>query len=158
MAMYMRLEEQVDADFGRARRRAVLRRLAARLRGVAAPGGSKNCFGEVRKRVCAVGGLQLGLRAVRSTDIVGSVGRCQEFDGAFLPASGSVRARWETVDRAFHQGRELPPVSLYKLGGYYFVLDGNHRVSVARYHGVEWIDAEVTEFRPIRRESMDANA
>jgi hypothetical protein len=27
------------------------------------------------------------------------------------------------------------------------VLDGNHRVSVARHHGVEWLDAEVTEFR-----------
>ena len=37
-------------------------------------------------------------------------------------------------------------MSLYKIGGAYFVLDGNHRVSVARYHGVEWIDAEVTEF------------
>ena len=40
----------------------------------------------------------------------------------------------------------MPPVSLYKLGGDCFVLDGHHRVSVARFHGVEWIDAEVTEF------------
>src|ERR687897_2222848 len=31
-------------------------------------------------------------------------------------------------------------------GGFYFVLDGHHRLSVASYHGVEWIDAEVTEF------------
>ena len=147
MATYMRLEEQVDADFGRARRRAVLWRLAARLRGDQAPGGS-SCFGEVKKRVGAVGGFLLGQRAVRSADIVGSVGRCREFDGAFLPASGSVKARWERVDRAFHESRELPPVSLYKVGGYYFVLDGNHRVSVARFHGVEWIDAEVIEFRP----------
>jgi len=30
-------------------------------------------------------------------------------------------------------------------GGLYFVSDGNHRVSVAKYHGVEWIDAEVIE-------------
>jgi hypothetical protein len=37
-------------------------------------------------------------------------------------------------------------VSLYKVGGFYFVLDGHHRVSVASYHGVEWIDAYVTEF------------
>ncbi len=39
-------------------------------------------------------------------------------------------------------------MSLYKTGEAYFVLDGNHRVSVARYHGVEMIDAVVTEFRP----------
>jgi len=42
---------------------------------------------------------------------------------------------------------ELPPVSLLELGGDYFVIDGNHRVSVARFHGVEWIDAEVTEVK-----------
>ena len=56
--------------------------------------------------------------------------------------------RWKRVDRAFRRGVELPAVSLYKLGGSYFVLDGNHRVSVARYQGVEMIDAEVTEFIP----------
>ncbi len=37
-------------------------------------------------------------------------------------------------------------MSLYKVGGFYFVLNGHHRISVAQYHGVEWIDAEVTEF------------
>jgi hypothetical protein len=37
-------------------------------------------------------------------------------------------------------------VTLYKLGRLYFVKDGHHRVSVARFHGAEWIDAEVTEF------------
>jgi hypothetical protein len=50
------------------------------------------------------------------------------------------------IDRVFHRGETLPPVSLYKVGGFYFVLDGHHRVSVSRYHGVEWLDAEVTEF------------
>jgi hypothetical protein len=40
---------------------------------------------------------------------------------------------------------DLPPIVLYKLGGRYFVLDGNHRVSVARYQGVQWIEAEVTQ-------------
>jgi len=37
-------------------------------------------------------------------------------------------------------------VSLYKVRGFHCVLDGHHRVSVASYHGVEWIDAYVTEF------------
>jgi hypothetical protein len=31
-------------------------------------------------------------------------------------------------------------------GDVYFVKDGHHRVSVARFHGAEWIDAEVTEY------------
>jgi hypothetical protein len=42
-------------------------------------------------------------------------------------------------------------VSLLQLGGDYFVIDGNHRVSVARFHGVEWIDAEVNEVRSLGR-------
>jgi hypothetical protein len=78
--------------------------------------------------------------------IVGSVGRCSEFDGGFLPARASVEKRWKRIDRAFRRDEELPPVSLYKVGGAYFVLDGHHRVSVSRYHGVEWIDADVMEF------------
>jgi hypothetical protein len=41
----------------------------------------------------------------------------------------------------------LPPVQLYKVGDVYFVKDGNHRVSVARERGVEFIDAEVIECR-----------
>src|SRR5829696_2699060 len=68
---------------------------------------------------------------------------------AFLPGGKGTRTRWERIDRMFRLGEELPPVSLYKIGALYFVEDGNHRVSVARYHGVEWVDAEaeVTEFR-----------
>ena len=34
---------------------------------------------------------------------------------------------------------QLPPVVLYKVGGAYFVEDGNHRISVARYQGVDWM-------------------
>ncbi len=39
----------------------------------------------------------------------------------------------------------MPPVELYKMGEAYFVVDGNHRVSVARYHGAQWIDARAIE-------------
>ena len=80
--------------------------------------------------------------------IVGSVGRRRDFDGSFLPARASVAERWKRIDRAFHRGEDLPPVELYKMGeAYYFVMDGHHRVSVARYHGVPTVEAEVTEYR-----------
>jgi hypothetical protein len=143
---YMSIEEQVDADFARAHRKALLRRLMARLRRDPAP-KRLPCFEQARRELGAAGGIRLGRRAVRLRDVVGSVGRCSQFDGAFLPISGRARERWERIDRAFRRGEELPPVSLYKIGEEYFVEDGNHRVSVARYHRVEWIDAEVTEFR-----------
>jgi hypothetical protein len=142
----MTLREQADLDFARARRRASFRRLRVRLQKGSFP-DRLLCFEDARRRLGAHGGrVHRGLKTVRMADVVGSVGRCSEFGGTFLPNKASTGARWKAVDRAFHWAEELPPVSLYKLGHAYFVLDGNHRVSVARYHGVEWIDAEVTEF------------
>jgi hypothetical protein len=79
--------------------------------------------------------------------IGGSAGRCSEFDQGSMPARASVEEKWKRADRAFHRGEALSPVTLYEIRGLYFVLDGHHRVSVAFYHGVEWIDAEVTKFR-----------
>jgi len=145
MVGYMSLEEQVDADFSRARRRALLRRIGARLRRHRAWDGLL-CSDDVRKIPGAIGRIDRGMRTVLASQIGGSVGRCSEFDGDFMPLKASAEDRWKRIDRAFHRGEELPPVSLYKVGGFYFVLDGHHRVSVASYHGVEWIDAEVTEF------------
>jgi hypothetical protein len=67
----------------------------------------------------------------------------------FMPLARASSEKWKRIDRAFRLGVELPPVSLLELGGDYFVNDGNHRVSVARFHGVEWIDAEVTESKSL---------
>jgi hypothetical protein len=148
MVGYMSVEEQVDRDFSLARRRALLARIGARLRRE----NTSNrllCFDELRKipgAAAALGGIDRGIRTVPIGQIAGSVGRCSEFDRGFMPAKASVQERWKRIDRAFQRGEELPAVSLYKVGGFYFVLDGHHRVSVARYHGVEWIDAHVREF------------
>jgi hypothetical protein len=142
----MSLQEQVDKDFTLARRKAMLGRIGAQRRGDAASEGLL-CFEEVRRFLGAEGGVHRGIRTVPPGQIVGSAGRCSDFDRDFLPIKASVGRRWKQIDRAFHRGEELPPVSLYKIGGVYFVLDGNHRVSVARFHGAKWIDAYVTEFR-----------
>jgi hypothetical protein len=139
---YMDIEEQVDADFTRARRRAFVRRMRAHLRGGATRAGLRS-FEEVRKAKGAYNGVRLGTRTVPVEKIVGSVGRHEDFDPDFLPAKASLEARWKRIDRAYHRGEEMPPVVLHKLGEEYFVEDGNHRVSVARFQGVEWIDAVV---------------
>jgi hypothetical protein len=145
MVRYMNMEVQVDADFSRARRKAVLRQVRNRLQRDNASEGLL-CFDDLRKIPGAVGRIYRGMRTVPLRQIGGSVGRCSEFDRDFMPAKASVEERWKRIDRAFHRGEELPAVSLYKVGAFYFVLDGHHRVSVANYHGVEWIDAYVTEF------------
>jgi len=77
--------------------------------------------------------------------IAGSLNRYHEFDRAFLPKDDQLASRWQQVNRAFYQDIHLPPVVLYKVGDVYFVVDGHHRVSVAREQGQEFIDAEVRE-------------
>jgi hypothetical protein len=141
---YMSVEEQVDKDFVRARHRALAGRLATFFRGTRERGDLLS-FDEVRRASRANGGLRRGRREVDVSRIVGSVGRYRQFDRNFMPKKASMQGRWKRVDRAFVRGEELPPVSLYKIGDSYFVDDGNHRVSVARYQGVEMIDAEVVE-------------
>jgi hypothetical protein len=145
MVGYMSLEEQVEADFSRARRRALLRRMWSRLRRDNASHGLL-CFDDLKMIPGAIGRINRDMRTVPVDQIGGSVGRCSEFDRDFMPATASEEERWKRIDRAFHRGKQLPAVSLYKVGGFYFVLDGHHRVSVAAYHGVGWIDAYVTEF------------
>ncbi|HQX15616.1 MAG TPA: hypothetical protein PLA27_04285, partial [Anaerolineales bacterium] len=68
-----------------------------------------------------------------------------EFDRVFMPASNTLSARWQSVNRAFYEDVSLPPVVLYKVGQVYFVVDGHHRVSVARKQNQLFIDAEVRE-------------
>jgi hypothetical protein len=144
----MNLEDQVDLDFTVARRRARLGRLKGLLlrRGKGSPLLS---FDEVRRIVPASGATYRGRRTVEVSRIVGSLGKHEQFDQNFMPLSRADPQKWKRIDRAFRLGQELPLVSLLQLGGTYFVNDGHHRVSVARFHGVEWIDAYVTECKSL---------
>jgi hypothetical protein len=146
MVDLMSLEEQVDREFTAARRRARIRGLRAKLR---RSNGTRTLisFEEQRRSMRAVGGFRCGRATVELSRIVGSAGKHDWLDEGFMPLRALSRDRWKRIDRAFRLGRELPPVVLYKLGGLYFVTDGHHRVSVARFHDAEWIDAEITEFR-----------
>ena len=143
----MDAREQVDLDYARARRKAFLTGLWARFRRRCA---SLCAFDAVRGELGAKNRRYVGARTVEVSRVVGSVGRWKEFDSGFMPRRASEQ-RWKRVDRAFREGLDLPPVVLYKIGDEYYVNDGNHRVSVARFEGVEMIDAEVTEFFPARR-------
>jgi hypothetical protein len=87
----------------------------------------------------------LGLQNVPLNKIVGSVGRYNDFTRTFLPKKSVNPERWSQLD-ALARGMEgFPPVELYKVGDAYFVLDGNHRVSVAGQLDMDSIEAYVTE-------------
>ena len=96
------------------------------------------------ERECAVKDRHYaGLRTVRLGQIRGSEGRCHDFDAAFHPSQQHCRNRWVAIAAAYEQGLSLPPVNLVQVGDVYYVLDGHHRVSVARALRQEYIEAEV---------------
>jgi len=98
---------------------------------------------DVKKILKPKNEVYIGLKTVPIKKIVGSEGRYNDFDNRFLPRSNELKQRWVNVDQAHLSDIVLPPIQLYELGGLYFVRDGNHRVSVAKTQGVEFIDAEV---------------
>ena len=50
-------------------------------------------------------------------------------------------SRWQSIARARRDGRALPPIVVLERPDGYYVLDGRHRVSVARALGHQTIDA-----------------
>jgi hypothetical protein len=142
---YISAEEKVDKDFHRALLKVSLHSMWNKMR---RRSGQEHLVAFEKAKGALENWSQAclpGIRPVEVEKITGSVGRYKDFDGDFLPRKKSMCQRWNRVDRAYHQGVELPAVSLYKIGDAYFVRDGNHRVSVARYHEAAAIDAEVVE-------------
>lgn len=142
----------MPARLRRARRRRVLARAASSVggRNRAATDG----LVPLAEVAAVLGGRgserRLGLRTGPVDAIVGTVDRTDDFDRRFLPTSSLNRQRWERIARATRRGDTLPPVELYKLGGFYFVVDGHHRISVARALGFGEVEANVIELRTRR--------
>src|SRR5215831_14184295 len=132
------------ADFNSARAKAVFRELLALITG---RDNQLLSFDQVASRLRVGGPIYRGVKTVRLEQIVGSVNRYHDFDRAFLPTQGFTADRWQRVSRAWYDDISLPPILLYQVGDIYFVVDGHHRVSVAREQGQEFIDAEVRECR-----------
>ncbi len=138
----MDARQLAQEDFERAYRRGFWRKLSSWFT------GQRNellPFDAVRERIPIRGQHYIGMKQVPIEQIVGSLGRYRDFDRAFLPRQDRTRSRWVSIDSAHIQDTILPPVDLFKVGEIYFVRDGNHRVSVARERGQEFMDASVIE-------------
>lgn len=130
-------------DFRQARRRAALQQILARLTGRSA---ELLAYEDVRKKLRATNTVPRGLQEIPVDAIVGSVGRYQDFTRTFLPTQQSDEQRWARVKTAATT-IGLAPIEVYQVGDAYFVIDGHHRVSVARQLGTPTIPAYVTEVR-----------
>lgn len=127
-------------DFRDARRRAALENIWNTLT------GSSNHliqFRQVEDQLQYEQSHKLGLVDIPLDAIVGSVSRPNDFTRKFFPREAVDSDRWLRVKRKMDQ--QIRPIDIYQIDQVYFVLDGNHRVSVARQRGMIRIPAYVTK-------------
>jgi hypothetical protein len=132
----------IDA-FQAFRRRGLLTALLAKLTGKPPTLEEFGCYAdrlhETRR--------YLGLQTIPVQAIIGSVGRSRDFDYRFRPLKKHLCDRW--AGALLRSGTDSwPPIQVNKVGEDYFVEDGHHRVSVANYLGMIFIQAEVWEYPP----------
>jgi nucleotide-binding universal stress UspA family protein len=131
-------------DFRRARRRARLQAVLARIRGKSIDLLS---YDDVRSKLKGLETAKQELREIPLDAIVGSVGRYRDFTRSFLPRTDHDEQRWAKIKAATMYMGGVPPIEVYQLGEAYFVQDGNHRVSVAQQAGATHIQAYVRKVR-----------
>lgn len=133
-----------ETDFNKAYNKAIVHELQHLLNPEEA---SLISFSDIKELLKPKNESYIGIKVIPIASIVGSEDRYKDFDKEFFPKNLHLRTRWKSIDDAHHKDIILPPIRVYELGGLYFVRDGNHRVSVAKSQGVEFIDAEVVSLK-----------
>src|SRR5690349_7231243 len=133
-------------DFQSAHLRAKLQGVLARVTGRS---NELLSYDEIASKLKLQGRSDKGQQMIPVNAIVGSVGRYTDFTRTFLPRRLEDRQRWARVKAIALDpvGVGLPAIEVYKVSEVYFVIDGNHRVSIARQEAWETIEAHVIEIQ-----------
>jgi nucleotide-binding universal stress UspA family protein len=133
-------------DFQSAHLRARLQGVLARLTGRS---NELLSYEDIAEKLKLQGRSDKGIQSIPVEAIVGSVGRYTDFTRTFLPRRADDQQRWAKVKAVALDGAGtgLDPVEVYKVSEVYFVMDGNHRVSIARQEGWKSIEAHVIEIQ-----------
>ena len=91
-----------------------------------------------------------GRRMIPLRRIVGTIEGTVLFDRDWLPRSDLVRDRWRALEKAFEYS-SFPPIEVYEADGSFYVLDGHHRVALAKQWGIDTLEADVTRVRSLAR-------
>ena len=88
----------------------------------------------------------VGAQEISVRRIIGTEDRSSEYSKDFYPLHKRMKRNWSTIHRMMGEGTIFDPIKVIEYGGYYFVRDGNHRVSAAKYQGREYIASEVVRY------------
>ena len=151
----------------------LLNALRAIARFLAAPqhGPAKSFETEV-ERAGVTARVEGGMRTIPAAKVVGSVGRAQNLRSDFFYRTGqAMTGRFVRIGKAMQEGKVLPPIEVYKAKltrpdaktgkdiekTEYYVVDGHHRVAMAKKLGQDYLDAHVVEYKvaPPPKDSKD---
>jgi hypothetical protein len=137
----MTMRHRANEEFRRLHNQAVRSKLWSRLTRQSRTLLNLN---EVQANTTITARRHAGVQLVPVDQILGSEGRCSDFDTEFRPLREQSKERWVNIAVAQSREEMLPVVELVQLGGAYFVRDGHHRISVAKTRGQREMEAEVT--------------
>jgi hypothetical protein len=137
--------QQTRSTFEKARIRARRRRFLATLIGR----GATRRLPELEELVPRPWSLtSAGRRSIPLRDIVGTLDGGRDFDRDFLPKSDSLGDRWRGLEEGFRYA-SFPPITVYQAGDSYYVVDGHHRVGIARMWRADYIEADVSVIKSL---------
>ncbi len=132
------------SNFDRAMRRGFWERLKQRLQHQST---HLIDFADVKGEFKSYNEFYRGISPIPIQHIVGSIGHNDAFDRNFMPISEHIERKWQHILNLMVHSFDLPPIDVYQIGDVFFVIDGNHRVSVSRFLGIQYIDAHVIELK-----------
>jgi hypothetical protein len=109
------------------------------------------CFSEELDKEESYRIFDAGLRVIEVKKIVGTVDKCGELDEDFRYVKRKDRvewSRWRSLRIAASNYQTFPAIEVYKYKDFFYVIDGNRRVAVAKALNMEFIDANVKEYIP----------
>ena len=99
----------------------------------------------------------LGIQAIPLDRVVGSVSRGRSFAFAnnFMPileVNSEFCAKWSALYASVEEEGVRDPAKVLEYMGFYYLIEGNKRISVMKCLGAEYIEADVTRVLPVRTE------
>ena len=115
-------------------------------------------FSTIEKNLPVYALKNKGILAIPIDKIIGSLGRYLDFSETLLPKRTDGSSRYEYIKSLMEKGVNLAPIQVYQMLDNYFIIDGHHRVAVAKNEfKAKYIDAEVIEIRFNFELSKDKN-
>ena len=122
--------------------------------------GPAKSFEHEVERAGVTARVEGGMKTIPAAKVVGSVGRAHNLRSDFFYRTGqAMTARFKRIGQAMEEGKVLPPIEVYKAKlrrthdgrdveqTEYYVVDGHHRVAMAKKLGQDYLDAHVVEYK-----------